>query len=160
MRSRRTKTRGRLSENLSRIKRRDRVLAALIHEAPDRCPMQISFTPEFARRLRQSMQLDDDHEHNPHGSGNTYKLERALSEDVLVTSVGWANSYYRQSGHDTDEWGVGWKPVAYQTPFGTGHYTEIVMHPLTDAAAIDTYRAPDPTRDQLYVEAENLLKQH
>jgi len=31
---------------------RERVLAALSHETADRCPMQISFTPEFAERLR------------------------------------------------------------------------------------------------------------
>ena len=27
---------------------RQRVLAALQHETPDRCPLQVSFTPEFA----------------------------------------------------------------------------------------------------------------
>ena len=30
------------------MKHRDRVIAALNHEEPDRCPMQISCTPEFA----------------------------------------------------------------------------------------------------------------
>ncbi len=30
------------------MKHRDRVLLALNHEAPDRCPWQCSFTPEFA----------------------------------------------------------------------------------------------------------------
>ena len=37
------------------MKHRDRVLMALHHERPDRCPMQISFTPEFADRLRQEL---------------------------------------------------------------------------------------------------------
>jgi uroporphyrinogen decarboxylase len=36
---------------------RDRVAMALRHEEPDRCPMQVSFTPEFAARLRQDMAL-------------------------------------------------------------------------------------------------------
>ena len=27
---------------------------ALNHEQPDRCPMQVGFTPEFAARLRRS----------------------------------------------------------------------------------------------------------
>ncbi len=37
------------------MKHRDRVLMALNHEQPDRCPMHISFTPEFASRLRLDM---------------------------------------------------------------------------------------------------------
>ena len=39
------------------MKPRERVQAALNHECPDRCPMQISFTPEFARRLRKDMEI-------------------------------------------------------------------------------------------------------
>lgn len=50
--------------------------------------MQISFTPEFAARLRADMGLTGRAGHNPHGGGNTYELERALGEDLLLTSVG------------------------------------------------------------------------
>ncbi len=39
------------------MKPRDRVQITLNHEEPDRCPMQISFTPEFAERLRASMEI-------------------------------------------------------------------------------------------------------
>ena len=39
------------------MKPRERVEKALNHEEPDRCPMQVSFTPEFAVRLRQDMAL-------------------------------------------------------------------------------------------------------
>jgi uroporphyrinogen decarboxylase len=142
------------------MKHRDRVLTALNREEPDRCPMQVSFTPEFAKRLRAELEFVDRGSHNPHGGGNTYRLERALDEDMLLTSVGWANSYYQQEGPYTDEWGVRWQPCAYQTRFGTGHYTEIVGHPLADDAATETYRAPDPTRPHLYAEAEGLLAEH
>ena len=31
------------------------VLTVLSHEEPDRCPMQISFTPEFASRPRMGL---------------------------------------------------------------------------------------------------------
>ncbi len=34
------------------MKHRERVQAALSHEVPDRCPMQVCFTPEFASMLR------------------------------------------------------------------------------------------------------------
>src|SRR5512135_1777618 len=118
---------------------RERVLAALNHEIPDRCPMQISFTPEFARRLRLQLHQTSEAVHNPHGGGNTYALERALDEDMLLTSVGWANSYYQQEGSYVDEWGIGWRSAPYTTPYGTGQYTEICHHPLADDQAIDTY---------------------
>ena len=82
---------------------RERVEAALNHDQPDRCPMQISFTPEFAHRLEGELRMRTLAEHNPHGGGNTYALERALEEDMLLTSVGWANSYYMSAGDYTDE---------------------------------------------------------
>ena len=143
---------------------RERVLTSLGHEQPDRCPMQISFTPEFAARLRESARMPSQTHHNPHGGGNTYELERMLGEDMLLTSVGWANSYYAADtynpGRDryTDEWGITWRNSTYDTRFGQGAYTEIVGHPLAEDAAISSYRAPDPSRPELYRESEWVLK--
>jgi uroporphyrinogen decarboxylase len=140
------------------MKHRERVQTALNHEEPDRCPMQVSFTPEFAQRLRADMQLGGDKLHNPHGGGNTYELERALGEDMLLTSVGWANSYYQEKSNYTDEWGVGWGLQEYETPFGTGWYTEMIHHPLADDNAIVSYQPPDPNRPELYTEAEWMIR--
>ena len=143
---------------------RERVITALNHEQPDRCPMQISFTPEFAQRLRADIGKSDSLGHNPHGGGNTYQLERMLEEDILLTSVGWANCYYSQpcepgDGY-TDEWGITWRAAGYQTKFGDGIYTEMVGHPLSDDSAIDSYQAPDPTRPELYEESARLIKDY
>lgn len=148
------------------MKPRERVQMALQREKPDRCPMQISFTPEFAQRLRADLHQTGTAVHNPHGGGNTYALETALGEDLLLTSVGWANSYYANdtyaNGADryTDEWGIGWRNAPYETRFGTGFYTDIIGHPLADNRAIDTYRPPDPMRPELYTEAERLISRH
>ena len=142
------------------MKHRERVEAALNHEKPDRCPMQISFTPEFAARLRLEMGLADEDLHNPHGGGNTYILERLLDQDMLLTSVGWANSYYsEQSETYTDEWGVSWRNAPYETPFGKGTYTEMVGHPLAEDEKIASYIPPDPQRPELYIEAERLIEE-
>jgi uroporphyrinogen decarboxylase len=149
------------------MKHRERVMMALNHEAPDRCPMQISFTPEFAERLRADLALNDrgltlsaDRTgHNPHGGGNTYELERALGQDMLLTSVGWANSYYQAGDTYTDEWGIEWRAVPHETPFGTGYYTEMVRHPLADATAMSRYHAPDPNRPELYRDATWTIEQ-
>ncbi len=139
------------------MKARDRVRMALNHEEPDRCPMQISFTPEFAGRLRQEMEIQGRKVHNPHGGGNTYEVERALGQDMLLTSVGWANSYYMDDKAYVDEWGIGWDVQPYETPFGVGNYTEIIRHPLADDAAISGYRPPDPSRPELYTDAVQVV---
>jgi len=147
----------------SPMNHRERIQAALAHERPDRCPMQISFTPEFAARLRTHLQQTTGRTHNPHGAGNTYELERALGEDMLLTSVGWANSYYANDVYNpggetyTDEWDVGWRNQHYQTRFGDGFYTEIAGHPLADASALASYRPPDPTRPALYDEPKRVI---
>jgi uroporphyrinogen decarboxylase len=143
------------------MKPRDRVLAALSHETPDRCPMQVSFTPEFADRLRADLQIKGQKVHNPHGGGNTYALERALGEDMLLTSVGWANSYYQAGDTYTDEWGIGWRSQSYSTPYGSGQYTEMANHPLGPQAgekAVAAYTGPDPLRPELYNEAEQVIR--
>jgi len=147
------------------MKPRDRVSMSLNRQRPDRCPMQISFTPEFARRLRAEMHQTGQSVHNPHGGGNTYELERALGQDLLLTSVGWANSYYANESYGgatsyTDEWGVGWKNAPYTTRFGPGFYTDIVGHPLADDRALDSYCPPDPQRPELYRAAERLIAAH
>ena len=82
-----------------------------------------------------------------------------LDEDMLLTSVGWANSYY-QSDHDyVDEWGVGWTVVEYETRFGRGHYTEMTDHPLARDEAVASYRPPDPHRTELYRDAAWTLRE-
>lgn len=147
---------------LAPMKHRDRVLTSLSHQEPDRCPMQVSFTPEFAARLETDLQLRGQGLHNPHGGGNTYELERALDEDMLLTSVGWVNGYY-QDGYQSlesyqDEWGVTWRTIEYQTRFGAGKYTEPYDHPLADDRALDAYVPPDPARPGLYLDAERTIR--
>lgn len=139
------------------MKPRERVEMTLHHEVPDRCPMQISFTPEFADRLQADLALNQEKAHNPHGGGNTYVLERSLGEDMLLTSVGWANSYYLADSDYLDEWGIGWKVQPYETPFGRGFYTEIDVHPLADDDAISNYQPPDPHRESLYQESQRMI---
>jgi uroporphyrinogen decarboxylase len=131
---------------------RERVATALNHMQPDRCPMQLSFTPEFRERLLHSLQ--------PKSFGLDTKaqaLERYLGADMLLASVGWMNSYYHTGNTYVDEWGVGWKAVEYVTPYGHGRYTEVAQNPLADDAAISSYKAPDPHRAELYAPARELI---
>jgi uroporphyrinogen decarboxylase len=85
------------------MKHRERILMALNHEVPDRCPMQVSFTPEFAVRLREDMRIEESKLHNPHGGGNTYVLERRLGG---YAHVGRLHLYYQDAATYVDEWGI------------------------------------------------------
>jgi uroporphyrinogen decarboxylase len=90
-------------------------------------------------------------------------MERMLGQDLLLTSVGWANSYYASDTYDqigdayTDEWGITFRNMPYKTNFGLGHYTEMVGHPLATDEAIDSYQPPDPHRPELYEETERVI---
>lgn len=147
------------------MRHRDRVLAALNHEEPDRCPMFVGCTPEMASRVLEDLGKQDDDFYNPHGGGNTYILERLLDVDMFLTSVGWANSYYASHEYGTsgdtyvDEWGVTWKVVPYTTKYGSGHYTEVVGYPLEEDSQIDSYLPPDPNRPEIYKDAEWTINQ-
>jgi len=143
---------------------RERVWTALNHQVPDRCPMQVSFTPEFAARLKSHLGQSEASQHNPHGGGNTYALEQELDQDLLLTSVGWANSYYANQEYSqggdiyTDEWGVQWKNSPYQTRYGRGCYTEMIGHPLAEDDAFENYVPPDANRPSLYEGARRLIR--
>jgi uroporphyrinogen decarboxylase len=138
------------------MRHRDRVKMALQHEQPDRCPMHVGFTPEFRARLRRDMQVRG---YDLSGDDNNYEMERALDEDMLLTFVGWALSYYQEGDSYVDEWGVHWMSVKHETRFGVGRYTEMVKHPLADDHAINSYQPPDPTRPELYVDAERVIRE-
>ena len=76
---------------------------------------------------------------------------------MLVTSVGWANSYYLSDQDYIDEWGVGWKIQPYSTPFGEGYYTEISTHPLENTDALDDYHPPDSLRPEIYKDSKQII---
>lgn len=138
---------------------KERVVTALLHEEPDRVPVTASFTPEFARRLREYLGLPSK-DTNPHG-GVIHDLEEALGLDMIQYSVGIANSYYASS-EDTYvcEWGITWKQVEYETPFGKGKYTEIAEHPLALDERIKTYTPPDPHQEKLYTPLYDVLERY
>lgn len=152
------------------MRHRDRVAMALAREEPDRCPMQVSFVPEFADRLRADLHAkgllshessasgNATTEHNPLGGGSGYELEQAIDEDLILASVGWASTIFLGREEHTDEWGVGWRGQPYATPFGSGYYPEMVVYPLADEGALDSYVPPDPTRPELYEEAARVIQ--
>ncbi|MGM0366544.1 MAG: uroporphyrinogen decarboxylase family protein [Actinomycetota bacterium] len=138
---------------------RERVLTALEHREPDRVPRLSTFTPEFADKLRKHFGIDDEL-FNPHG-GTGHELEVKIGNDILLTSQGFANSYYQSLEKDyTDQWQIGWKVVEYRTKHGIGHYTEIGSHPLSEDHAVYDYVPPDPTDKSRYEPARRLIEDY
>ena len=136
-----------------RMTAKERVMSTLAHQKPDRPPMQISYTQEFRKRLQiEYPGLKDIVD--PHG------IDIALGCDLLLTGVGWMNSYNQPESRYIDEWNVGWRAAEYQTAYGAGRYTEVDTHPLSDDAAISSYRPPDPHRSELYDAAKQLVAQN
>lgn len=143
------------------MKPRERVAMALNHEEPDRAPFQATFTPEFAERLRQELNIHHPNPHDPHnGRWNGYELELATNQDALQCAIGWVTGYYADIKPFVDEWGVSWSVKTYKTTFGDGYYTEIREGPLADESALDSYQPPDPNRPELYKNLERLVREY
>ena len=145
------------------LSHRERVQFALDHQIPDRCPMQISFTPEFATRLMDHFGPVLNNQYSSSTENKSYILERFLEQDMLLTSGLWDNSYYQKYKPDeeyTDEWGIVWKAMPYVTKFGSGIYTEMIHHPLEKEEEIINYKSPDPNQPELYKETERIIREY
>ena len=112
---------------------KERVLAAINHEEPDRVPIQVYLTPEIHRKL----------------------VDHFGTEDILpILGVDLRHVGPRYIGEprqvpegcdQVDEWGTGYKTVQY----GTGAYTEAAYLPLAELETLDDVEAyPWPTADQ------------
>ena len=133
------------------MKPRERVEKTLNHEIPDRCPVAMGYTPEFYSRLMHDLA-------NNFEKNQSDEIKTIVKGDIRNVSVGWSTSYYLDTQPYTDEWGVGWTVRPYETPFGTGHYTNISSHPLAEDSTIENYSPPDPCRPELYQAAEELVQ--
>ena len=143
------------------MKHRDRVIQALNHLETDRPPFQATFVPEFADRLRKEFNLPRQRTDPHHREWYGYDLEILTGQDALQAGIGWFTNYYLKDEPYTDEWGVQWRIDKYDTPFGTGFYTNIAKNPVKydDKAALN-YKAPDPNRKELYAHLDRLIKEY
>jgi uroporphyrinogen decarboxylase len=104
---------------------RQRVLAAVNHEEPDRVPLDFWWSHEMKVRLFHHLGLKDEEE-----------LQTYLGSDirgVYPTYVGPALRRYEDGSYE-DFWGVIRKPFAHGSG---GQYDEVVSPPLCDARSLD-----------------------
>lgn len=132
---------------------KERLQTAMDHKEPDRVPYMSTFVPEVAITLKEKYKkeiesIGKDIELKYQGMT---ELDILFGHDMLLLTYGMSTGYYRETDSDTyyDEWGIKWKKIPYDTPNGTGYYTEIVEFPLAEDSAIDTYVPPDPDKEDM-----------
>lgn len=109
---------------------KERVAMAIAHEEPDRVPVCATYVPEIEEKLRAK--------YHPEGD-----LGVALGNDMAKIASGLENSfYYKDTPEYVCPYGITWRNVRNET----GHFTEIVRHPLAgdDVDRILNYQMPDP----------------
>jgi uroporphyrinogen decarboxylase len=125
---------------------KQRLAAALAHEEPDRCPLDLWITPEVEAALKRER-----------GIADPFELRAALGHDLLMKIVGQAASFYlSEEPQYVDPWGILWRRADF--PGGQGSYTEMVGHPLAgEDALLSCYRPPDPNEPTQYAGVADLV---
>lgn len=132
---------------------KERLQTAMDHKEPDRVPYMATFVPEVIRVLekkyaRELSSIGKDIELKYQGMTD---LDILFGHDMLLLTYGMSTGYYRDTDADTytDEWGITWKKIPYDTINGAGYYTEIVGFPLAGDGAIDSYIPPNPDDEDM-----------
>ncbi len=107
---------------------RERVQTAIAHEQPDRAPVCATYVPEIESALRAKYGF----------TGGD--LGVSLGNDMVKIASGMENCFYRSEAEEyVCPYGITWRNVYNNT----GHFSEIVRHPLSgDPAKIDAYQMP------------------
>ena len=111
---------------------RERWLALLNRQKPDRVPTDYWATWEVTSRLLKDLGCKD---------------QAALNEKLHIDGLDGAGAPCTQKGHPDDPkadiWGIRRKPIEY----GTGHYDEVACNPLAKvktAEEVHAFKWPDP----------------
>ena len=117
---------------------KNRILAAMRHEEPDRVPVFNTFTPEVADEL---IKLFDK---------QGFELDIELGHDCVLVELGVFNGFYLDFSKESyiDRWGIKWKRV--RNNFGC--YMEIDEPPLREIKDIYGYMFPDVNEEPFYKE--------
>lgn len=106
---------------------KERVRTALSHQQPDRVPINITFVPEIAQKLREKFNITGD-------------VGAYMGNDAVTAPGGFETSYYQEGDQYVCRYGVRWKNVHNQF----GAYTEMVEHPLAgDKKKLADWNIPD-----------------
>lgn len=119
---------------------KERVLATINHEEPDKVPIDSWMAPEIADEMVKLLNVDL--------NKDEFALAKALGHDMLYRTLGICdgfNSIYkkdRKIGENLyqDAWGIKWRKKSQQY----GCYCEFAEHPLANIKKYNSYKWPDP----------------
>ena len=127
---------------------RERVIAAIKHQTPDRVPLDMTICEKPFMGLMDYFGINKANLSEPDKWGEILmipELAKALGVDFLFIKSGKPKKKDKESYADlsTDDWGVVRKKVLLKNG---GCYWEIVKHPLKDATIEDLkhFAWPDP----------------
>lgn len=112
---------------------RERVLAALDRETPDRLPVDLWLVPELVAKFQDLLDVETELE-----------VYRALGVDKIVTLAVPYNTRHGSDPNDTDQWGVSFQTVEAGE---NAQYREVASRPLADMNGpkeLERYPWPDP----------------
>ena len=143
---------------------RERVMAALSHQPPDRVPIDLNITLSAYRSLKAHLDLEIDETPAPNAAMEVIpdpQLLQRLGVDLISVKLGSGTDLLTLPETFRDGWGVTRKRIEQ----ASGCYYEAVTHPLAGASAgdLDDYPWPGPCsveEAELTAErAEHLYKQ-
>lgn len=135
---------------------KERLLAAINHEEPDRVPLCAWYTPEAEKTVLRHLGVESNQTETYKAAGGPLPL--LMDHDFLISWVGPCTGYYADPAEEyTDEWGIGWK--WFKNAAG-GSYTEMVRHPLGDVKDPTEFRMPDFSSEARYAGACKLIAEY
>ncbi len=135
---------------------KERFLAAINHEEPDRVPIDVWYTPEAERKLLAY--LGEDTEKLSLYAADGGYLPHLMGHDFLITWIGPCTSYYLIDEPEYhDEWGIKWRWVDTDTG---NRYTEMVGRPMADTDDIEVVKMPDFKTEKRYTASKEMIEKY
>jgi uroporphyrinogen decarboxylase len=139
---------------------RERVLAVLAHEIPDRCPIDFQCTGTMRQRLMDAIGLADGEALLRHFGSDLRSVGPRLASRYVGGYYG--HPFTRQVGEDTyvDNWDITWRRAVM--PSGDTFY-DVVGSPLADAtgvADVEAHAFPSAAEDWDYSGIRERAKQY
>jgi uroporphyrinogen decarboxylase len=135
---------------------KERLLAAINHEEPDRVPICAWYTPEAERTVLRHLGVDSEQTETYKAAGGPLPI--LMDHDFLISWIGPCTGYYADPAPEyTDEWGIGWK---WFNNAAGGSYTEMVRHPLADIKDPADFSMPDFSRKDRYDGVRRLIAEY
>ena len=125
---------------------KERVLAAISHQEPDRVPVFAGFVPKVVKNLEERYGIHDD-------------IGVFLGNDIVAAGIGFEN--IKNEAPEEREFVSRWGNTYRRVKNEMDEYLEIVEYPLAgDESKLNSYRIPDPFEERQYDRVRNAVRKY